>query len=63
MTPNITINSDLGEDIGIHSFGNDEAILQLVDTVNVACGMHSDLPAIPEVAKIVREATAAAWAG
>lgn len=45
MTANITINSDLGEDIGIHSFGNDEAILKIVDTVNIACGMQPGTPA------------------
>lgn len=44
MTTTITINSDLGEDVGIHSFGNDEEILKIVDTVNVACGMHAGDP-------------------
>jgi UPF0271 protein len=53
----ITINSDLGEDIGIHSFGNDEAILELVDTVNVACGMHAGDPSTME--RTVRAAAAA----
>lgn len=53
----ITINSDLGEDVGIHSFGNDEAILQIVDTVNVACGMHAGDPSTME--RTVRAAAAA----
>ncbi|MGK3708812.1 5-oxoprolinase subunit PxpA [Arthrobacter sp. IK3] len=54
----VTINSDLGEDIGIHSFGNDPAILQLVDTANVACGMHAGDPGAME-----RTVRAAAQAG
>lgn len=40
----VGINSDMGESIGIHSFGNDEALLGIVDTVNVACGMHAGDP-------------------
>ena len=41
---NITINSDLGESLGIHSFGNDEALMALIDVANVACGFHSGDP-------------------
>lgn len=41
---NITINSDLGESLGIHSFGNDEALMTLIDVANVACGFHSGDP-------------------
>jgi len=41
---NITINSDMGESLGIHSFGNDEALMKLVDVANVACGFHSGDP-------------------
>jgi len=41
---NITINSDMGEAFGIHSFGNDEALMKLVDIANVACGFHSGDP-------------------
>jgi UPF0271 protein len=40
----VSLNSDLGESYGIHSFGHDEAILPLVDTVNVACGFHAGDP-------------------
>ena len=39
-----SINADMGESIGIHSFGNDEALFPLVDTVNVAGGMHAGDP-------------------
>lgn len=57
MTPKISINFDLGEDIGIHSFGNDEAILKLVDTGNVACGVHAGDPSTMD--RTVRAAAAA----
>lgn len=38
------INSDMGEALGLHSFGNDIALLQTVDAINVACGFHSGEP-------------------
>lgn len=40
----ISLNSDMGESFGIHSFGNDDALLPLVDAVNVACGFHAGDP-------------------
>lgn len=40
----ISINADMGEGVGIHSFGHDDALFRLVDTVNVACGMHAGGP-------------------
>ncbi|GAA0416411.1 LamB/YcsF family protein [Acrocarpospora corrugata] len=40
----ITLNSDMGESFGIHSFGNDRALLGLIDTANVACGFHAGDP-------------------
>lgn len=39
-----TINSDMGESLGIHSFGNDGPLLEFVDTVNVAGGLHAGDP-------------------
>lgn len=39
-----TINSDMGEALGLHSFGNDPALLGTVDAINVACGFHSGDP-------------------
>jgi 5-oxoprolinase (ATP-hydrolysing) subunit A len=39
-----TLNADMGEALGIHTFGNDTALLHLVDTISVACGMHSGDP-------------------
>lgn len=57
MDRTITINSDLGESIGIHSFGNDDELISIVDTVNVACGMHAGDPGSME--QVVRSAAAA----
>ncbi len=38
------INSDMGESLGLHSFGNDLSLLGTVDAINVACGFHSGDP-------------------
>jgi UPF0271 protein len=38
------INSDMGESFGLHSFGNDESLMPLIDLANVACGFHSGDP-------------------
>lgn len=40
----VTINSDMGESLGIHSFGNDDGLLEFLDQANVACGFHSGDP-------------------
>lgn len=40
----ITLNSDMGESFGIHSFGNDPDLVPLIDTANVACGFHAGDP-------------------
>lgn len=40
----ITVNSDMGEAVGIHSFGNDDGLLEIIDTANVACGFHAGDP-------------------
>ena len=39
-----TLNSDMGEGIGLHSFGNDEALMKVIDVANVACGYHAGDP-------------------
>ena len=41
-----TVNSDMGEGIGLHRFGNDPELLQVVDLANVACGFHAGDPDI-----------------
>lgn len=41
-----TINSDLGEGVGLHAFGNDEELMTVIDVANVACGFHASDPQI-----------------
>jgi len=40
----IVVNSDMGEGFGLLSFGNDKALMALIDVANVACGFHSGEP-------------------
>ena len=44
--PTIDLNSDLGEGFGIWSLGDDEALLDVVTSANVACGFHAGDPNI-----------------
>jgi UPF0271 protein len=43
--PTIDLNSDLGESFGAWSMGDDEAMLDVVTSANVACGFHAGDPA------------------
>ncbi|WP_323872257.1 LamB/YcsF family protein [Xenorhabdus doucetiae] len=45
MIKTIDLNSDLGESFGQWRMGNDEAILGIVSSANVACGFHAGDPA------------------
>jgi len=40
----VFLNSDMGESLGLHSFGNDPALMKIIDAANVACGFHSGDP-------------------
>ena len=42
----IDLNSDLGEGFGAWTIGDDEAMLDLVTSANVACGFHAGDPSI-----------------
>lgn len=42
----VDLNSDLGEGFGAYSMGDDDAILGIVTSANVACGMHAGDPHI-----------------
>src|SRR4029078_9699421 len=42
----IDLNSDLGEGYGDYRMGDDEAMLRIVSSVNVACGFHAGDPQI-----------------
>lgn len=41
----IDLNADVGESFGRWRLGNDEAVLQVVTSANVACGFHAGDPA------------------
>lgn len=45
-TPTIDINSDMGEGFGPWTMGDDAAILDIVTSANVACGLHAGDPQI-----------------
>ena len=42
----INLNADLGESFGAWRMGNDESLLEVVNSANVACGFHAGDPAI-----------------
>ncbi|MFP7366411.1 5-oxoprolinase subunit PxpA [Corynebacterium callunae] len=42
----IDLNSDLGESFGNWTMGNDNAVLDLVSSANIACGFHAGDPAV-----------------
>jgi UPF0271 protein len=44
MTLRIDLNCDMGESFGAYHMGNDEAILDFVNSANVACGFHAGDP-------------------
>ena len=52
MATEININSDLGESFGPWKMGNDEDVLKIVRTANVACGFHAGDPMV--MAKTVK---------
>ena len=42
----INLNSDLGESFGAWRMGDDEAMLDVVDSANIACGFHAGDPLV-----------------
>ncbi|MFV8049048.1 LamB/YcsF family protein [Mycobacterium sp. 48b] len=46
MTASVDLNADLGESFGAWKLGDDEAMLGLVTSANVACGFHAGDPAL-----------------
>lgn len=44
--PRVDLNSDLGEGFGPWRMGDDDALLDIVTTANVACGFHAGDPLI-----------------
>lgn len=46
MTRRIDLNADLGESFGAWTMGDDDALLEIVTSANVACGFHAGDPAV-----------------
>ncbi|HEY5597635.1 MAG TPA: 5-oxoprolinase subunit PxpA [Kiloniellales bacterium] len=46
MVSKINLNADMGEGFGAYSIGNDEALLKIVRSANVACGFHAGDPLV-----------------
>jgi UPF0271 protein len=44
--PVVDLNSDLGEGFGIWQLGDDDALLDVITSANVACGFHAGDPNI-----------------
>ncbi len=42
----VDLNADLGESFGVWRLGDDEAMLDIVTSANVACGFHAGDPAL-----------------
>jgi UPF0271 protein len=46
MRSAIDLNADLGEGFGVWSLGDDDAMLRIVTSANIACGFHAGDPSI-----------------
>lgn len=42
----ININADIGEGYGTYRMGDDEALMPLIGSANIACGMHAGDPSV-----------------
>jgi 5-oxoprolinase (ATP-hydrolysing) subunit A len=42
----IDLNADVGESFGAYRYGDDEGVLPLVSSANIACGFHAGDPAV-----------------
>ncbi|MCB1760343.1 MAG: 5-oxoprolinase subunit PxpA [Gammaproteobacteria bacterium] len=46
MIEAVNLNADLGEGFGAYSIGNDQAMLDIVKSANIACGFHGGDPLV-----------------
>ena len=44
MTLSVNLNADMGEGFGAYDIGNDDAILKIIRSANIACGFHAGDP-------------------
>lgn len=56
MNPTVDLVADLGEGFGAYTVGDDQALLEVVSSANIACGFHAGDPDIMDatVAECVR---------
>jgi len=46
MINEINLNADMGEGFGAYDIGDDESLLQIIRSANVACGLHAGDPTV-----------------
>lgn len=46
MVSKINLNADMGEGFGTYQIGNDDALLKIVRSANIACGFHGGDPLV-----------------
>ena len=57
MMYKVDLNSDLGESFGRYTLGNDDKIIPLITSANVACGYHASDPVVMDkTIKMAKEA-------
>ena len=44
MTISVNLNADMGEGFGAYNIGDDDAILKIIRSASIACGMHAGDP-------------------
>ena len=44
MTLSVNLNADMGEGFGAYDIGNDDGILKIIRSANIACGFHAGDP-------------------
>lgn len=56
MTLAVNLNADMGEGFGAYNIGNDAALLDIVQSANIACGFHAGDPSVMH--RLVQDASA-----
>ena len=46
MSKKVNLNADLGESFGMYTMGNDEKMLDIISSANIACGFHASDPLV-----------------
>ena len=42
--PSVDLNADMGESFGPWKMGDDESLLKIITSANIACGFHAGDP-------------------